>query len=164
MREIDPVLPIYDLETMREIVDDSLSFRQTYSILIGLFALVSFILALGGVYGVISYVVSQRRNEIGIRIALGAEPGDVRNMVMRQSMATVGVGLLAGAVLESWNIRETGAVGDLVFNLIKHGLLEAGEDDTPEQFVGVFSFDDGFHEGFESLLEDDPPRLAARGA
>ena len=73
-------------------------------------------------------------------------------------------GLLARAVLESWSICETGAVGDLVFNLIKHGLLEAGEDDTPEQFVGVFSYDDGFHDGFESLLADDPPRLAARGA
>lgn len=73
-------------------------------------------------------------------------------------------GLLARAVLESWNISETGAVGDLVFNLIRHGLLEAGEDDTPEQFVGVFSFEDGFAEAFDALLEDDPPRLAARGA
>lgn len=72
-------------------------------------------------------------------------------------------GLLARAVLESWNIHETGAVGDLVFNLIRHGLLEAGEDDTPEQFMRVFSFDDGFEAAFDELLESDPPRLAARG-
>ncbi len=71
-------------------------------------------------------------------------------------------GLLARAVLESWNIHDTGAVGDLVFNLIRRGLLEAGEDDTPQQFQGVFSFDDGFELAFEKVLETDPPRLATR--
>ena len=71
-------------------------------------------------------------------------------------------GLLARAVLESWNIDDTGAVGDLVFNLIRRGLLEAGEDDTPQQFQGVFSFDDGFDLAFEKSLEADPPRLATR--
>ena len=72
-------------------------------------------------------------------------------------------GLLARAVLESWNIHETGAIGDLVFNLIRRGLLEAGEDDTPQQFQGVFSFDDGFSVAFEKSLESDPPRLVTRG-
>ncbi len=71
-------------------------------------------------------------------------------------------GLLARAVLESWNVRDTGAVGDLVFNLIKRGLLEAGEDDTAEQFRGVFEFDDGFERAFDESLERNPPRLAAR--
>lgn len=72
-------------------------------------------------------------------------------------------GLLARAVLESWNIQDTGAIGDLVFNLIRRGLLEAGEDDTPAQFQGVFSFDDGFDLAFEKSLEADPPRLVVRG-
>ena len=72
-------------------------------------------------------------------------------------------GFLARAVLESWGVQDTGAVGDLVFNLIRRGLLEAGEDDTPEQFVGVFSFDDGFDRAFRESLERDPPRLVARG-
>ncbi len=73
-------------------------------------------------------------------------------------------GLLARAVLESWNIRETGAVGDLVFNLIRRGLLEAGEDDTPVQFQGVFTFDDGFETAFRESLQRDPPRLVGRSA
>jgi predicted permease len=110
--ELDPALPIYDMETMWETLDDSLSFREAYSILIGLFALVSLILALGGVYGVISYVVSHRRNEIGIRIALGARRGTVVGMVLRQGigMVVVGCGLGIGLIL-----LLAGALSDLMY-------------------------------------------------
>ncbi len=107
--ELDPALPIYGLETMQEILDNSLSFRQTYSILIGIFALVSLILALGGVYGVISYVVSQRTQEIGIRIALGARRTSVVRMVLRQGtwMILIGCGLGIGLTLLASGVLST---------------------------------------------------------
>jgi len=112
--ELDPALPIYGLETMREVIDDTLAFRKAYSVLIGLFALVSLILALGGVYGVISYVVSQRRNEIGIRIALGAGQVAVMGMVLRQGIGMVltGCGLGIGLILIL-----SGVLSDLMFGM-----------------------------------------------
>ncbi len=111
--DLDPALPIYDMETMRETLTDSLSFRTAYSILIGLFALIALILALGGVYGVISYVVSQRRNEIGIRIALGAGRGEVTGMVLRQGIGMVLVGCGPGIGLI---LLLSGALSGLMFD------------------------------------------------
>jgi uncharacterized repeat protein (TIGR04138 family) len=73
-------------------------------------------------------------------------------------------GLMARAVLESWNMRSGGAVGDLVFNLIQRGLLEAGEDDTREKFENAYELNEGLGEAFLESLERDPPRLVARGA
>jgi len=73
-------------------------------------------------------------------------------------------GLLARSVLETWGMRDTGAIGDLVFNLIRRGLLEAGEEDTRDQFDDAFSFEEGLDGHFKQSIERDPPRLVARGA
>lgn len=70
-------------------------------------------------------------------------------------------GLLARTVLESWNVRTTGEIGDLVFNLIERKLLVAGTDDNRTQFEDAFEFQDGFDRAFLDDLESDPPQLCS---
>jgi uncharacterized repeat protein (TIGR04138 family) len=70
-------------------------------------------------------------------------------------------GLLARVVLESWNVRSTGDIGDLVFNLIEKRLLVAGADDDRAKFQDGFDFHAGFDQAFFEELERDPPTLCA---
>jgi len=97
--DLDPSLPVFDVATMEEIIADSLSFRQATSLLLAIFAIVSLMLALGGVYGVISYAVSMRRREIGIRIALGAGRESVIRMIIGEGLRMILIGLGAGVIL-----------------------------------------------------------------
>jgi putative ABC transport system permease protein len=97
---LDDNLPISNISTMEEILADSLARRRFSMLLLGLFALVALLLALVGVYGVVSYTVTQRTREIGIRIALGALPADILRITVRQGLvlALLGSGLgIAGA-------------------------------------------------------------------
>ena len=70
-------------------------------------------------------------------------------------------GLLARTVLESWNIKTTADLGDLVFSLISKGLLVAGDEDHRAQFENTFEFHEGFDEAFLADLERRPPRVLA---
>jgi predicted permease len=102
LRSLDPELPMYEPRTMGERMDRSLWTRRAYSWLFGIFALLAVILAAAGVYGVTSYVVSQRTREIGIRMALGALPAQILGQVLRAGMVLVGIGValgIAGALL-----------------------------------------------------------------
>ena len=96
--ELDPDLPLYQERTMSSVVDDSLWARRATSWVIAAFSLVAVLLAVAGLYGVISYSVRQRSREIGLRIAMGAQAGQVRGEVVRQGLVVVLVGVLIGAV------------------------------------------------------------------
>jgi putative ABC transport system permease protein len=95
VRAVDPELPVYAIRTLREIVADRSAQRRLAVVLISVFAAVALVLAAVGIYGVMSYAVAQRTQEIGIRMALGAERQHVLQMVLRSgaTMAVLGVGI-----------------------------------------------------------------------
>jgi putative ABC transport system permease protein len=100
---IDRDLPIQKMQTMEQILDESVAQRRLNMLLLGLFAAVALILAAVGVYGVMSYVVTQRTHELGIRVALGAQMGDLIRLVvwrgMRLALLGIGVGLIVAIAL-----------------------------------------------------------------
>jgi putative ABC transport system permease protein len=108
VRAIDSAQPISEARLMRDIVATSLTRDRFSVVILGAFAALALILAAVGLYGLVAYFVTQRTNEIGVRIALGAEPGSIQRLVVFQSVRVVlvGVGLgLVGALLLSNILR-----------------------------------------------------------
>jgi putative ABC transport system permease protein len=99
LRSEDPQLPIRDIRTMEEVVDRSLTERKFQSTLVLLFAASALLVASLGIYGVVSYSVAHRRNELGIRMALGAQRSQLLGLVIRQGMTPVIFGLTGGIVV-----------------------------------------------------------------
>ncbi len=102
LRALDPDLPMFSVRTMAQRIDDSLARRRFSMLMLGVFAALALALAAIGIYGVMSYLVTQGTREIGIRIALGATPQHILALVVRQGMtlALSGVAIgLAGAFL-----------------------------------------------------------------
>jgi putative ABC transport system permease protein len=98
IREVDKDLPLWNVRTMNSLLSESVARRRFNMTLLGIFALVALLLASLGIYGVMSYLVTQRTHEIGIRLALGAQPADVLKMVLKQGMLLVGAGVAVGLV------------------------------------------------------------------
>jgi predicted permease len=98
IRSMAPMLPVFGVETLHEALYglNGLLIFQVAAALAGIMGTLGLILAIVGVYGVLSYVVSQKTNEIGIRIALGAQHADILRMVYRQGLWIVGIGLAVG--------------------------------------------------------------------
>jgi predicted permease len=98
LRAVDPNLPTVEYHELGEFVDKAVSPRRFMVMLLGAFAFAALLLASIGIYGVVSYTVSQRTQEIGIRMALGASTGQVRGMVMTQTIVLVSSGIALGVV------------------------------------------------------------------
>ncbi|HEY2470129.1 MAG TPA: ABC transporter permease [Terracidiphilus sp.] len=93
---IDASQPISDVQTAAELIDSSRAQPRFMMLLLGGFSATALVLAVVGIYGVLSYSVAQRRQEFGIRVALGAHPGDILHMVMRQGLCLAVAGIAAG--------------------------------------------------------------------
>ena len=127
LRPIEPNLPISNLRTMQTVVDRAASPRQFVVILLGGFAAFALILASLGIYAVISYSVSQRQNEIGIRMALGASPATVRQLILGETVRLAGIGVAIGFV------------GALVATRLARSLLYGVTATDPVTFGGMIA-------------------------
>jgi ABC-type antimicrobial peptide transport system permease subunit len=98
LREINPNQAAVEFRPMQRLVDHAVSPRQFFMMLVGIFAGLGLLLASLGIYGVISYSVTRRTQEIGVRMALGASPGNVQMGVLSKTLRMAAIGIIVGAV------------------------------------------------------------------
>ncbi len=96
IQSVDPELPVYDVTTMEALVYRSVAEPRFNAVLMGIFAALALVLASVGIYGVMSFAVTQRTHEIGVRMALGAERTDVLRLIVGRGMLLTGLGLILG--------------------------------------------------------------------
>jgi predicted permease len=96
VQSVDRDLPLIDLRTQREQIDATMQIERTFAALTAGFGVLALALACVGIYGIMAYTVANRRNEIGIRLALGALPGQVRSMILRETFWLTLAGIAAG--------------------------------------------------------------------
>ncbi len=128
IRALDADLPLGSVTTMERLTSEALAQPRFNMWLLGLFGATAMVLAAMGIYGLLSHNVSQRTNEIGIRIALGARAADVLGLVVRQGLGLVAVGLVLGIV------------GSLAAAGVMTGLLFGVRANDPVTLVAVTLF------------------------
>jgi predicted permease len=96
---VDNGLPILGFSTLQQVVSSSLAIRRVSLILVGTFALIALLLSLIGIYGVLSYAVARRTQEMGVRLALGAKPIEIRTLVLREGIRLAALGVTCGVVI-----------------------------------------------------------------
>ena len=101
IQSVDPGLPVFGVTSMDEVLDASLASRRFSANLVAGFAGGALLLASIGIYGLLAYMVGQRSREIGLRMALGAQQGDILRMFLRKGVALAGVGIVAGLVFSA---------------------------------------------------------------
>ncbi|MEO7964393.1 MAG: FtsX-like permease family protein, partial [Gemmatimonadaceae bacterium] len=110
IRELNPDLPVRDLRTMEEVLASAVAPARWSSLLLGTFAGIALLIAVIGVFGVLSFVVTQQTRELGIRLALGATPSQVRRMVALRGLGMAAVGLVIGVLGAWWLTRFMGSL------------------------------------------------------
>ncbi|HSE19708.1 MAG TPA: ABC transporter permease [Pyrinomonadaceae bacterium] len=125
VNEVDKSVPVSSVKMMDHIVSESITQPRFNLFLLGLFGAVAIVLSAAGIYGVTAYTVTQRTHELGIRIALGAQVGDVLKMILGQGMAVIGVGLVVGL-----------AAAFALMRLLRSLLFGVGEND-PLTFAAI---------------------------
>lgn len=133
LRAVDPTIPAYDLRPLRDIIDESLGGDTIMAKIMSAVAVIALVLALAGVYGVMAYSVTQRRQELGIRMALGARNGDVIGMILRQGTILAAIGIVIGLGLAfgmargvSFFLYGVGAFEPVTYATMAAALLAAG--------------------------------------
>jgi predicted permease len=116
VRALDPNLPVADVRTLERVADESLARPRFTTTLLAVFAALALTLATIGIYGVVSLLVTRRRQEIGIRMALGARRGTILHMVLRRGMGLAAVGLVIGLTGALWL---TGALTSLLYGVTR---------------------------------------------
>jgi ABC-type antimicrobial peptide transport system permease subunit len=122
---VDRLQPISDIRTMDAVVDEALARQDQQTTLLSAFALLALALAATGIYGVITYAVSLRKKEIGVRMALGATPRAILRLVLTRGLGIVGLGVAAGVALA------------LIGTRLLRSLLEGVEPQDPVTLAGA---------------------------
>lgn len=99
IREVDPGLPVYNVRSLYEVMERSLAQRRFSAELVGVFAMIALLLASIGIYGLLAYLVGQRSQEIGVRIALGAQRVNILKLILAQGASLAGVGICVGVMM-----------------------------------------------------------------
>ena len=107
LRRLDPLIPLGRVQTMEEVVSRSIASERSILILLGLFAAIALLLTAAGIWGTMAYLLSQRRREIGLRLALGATEGMLVRDAVARAMKLVTAGLIAGVALSLGLVRLT---------------------------------------------------------
>jgi predicted permease len=117
VREVDSQQPIFEVATMEKLRDENLSAPRFNTVLLALFGGLALSLAAVGIYGVLSYTVTQRTHEIGLRMALGASQSSILAMVLRHALKLVSIGLLIGVVAA---LLETRVLASMLFHISRN--------------------------------------------
>jgi putative ABC transport system permease protein len=114
LREMDADIPLVRPRTMETLIAKSTALRAAFSWMLAVFAGLAFVLAIGGAYGVATYLVTQRTREIGIRVALGARTADIFRNVVASGLGVVAIGVALGLV---GSVLVAGQLGDALFGV-----------------------------------------------